>query len=147
MAKQRQIIYEIDKLKSITRRNYLQDESRLENTAEHTWHSIMMALIFAEYSKPEVDLFHVLKLIAVHDIVEIYAGDTFFYDEEANKGKYERETVALDKISDLLPSDQKSEVKDLWLEFETQTSVHAEFANAIDQLMPVLLNVSNSGKR
>jgi Predicted hydrolases of HD superfamily len=140
-------ILEADKLKNITRRNYLIDDSRRENTAEHTWHTILMTLLLFEYAenKQELDLLHIIKMISVHDIVEIEAGDTFMFDEEANKNKFDRENQAAKKIFTLLPYDQGKEYYELWLEFEKEETPNAVFAASVDKIMPVLLNTCSNG--
>jgi putative hydrolases of HD superfamily len=144
-ARKLAFIFEADKLKGINRRNRLLNENRAENTAEHSWHSILMAMAFAEEAPAGTDMLKVLKMIALHDIVEIYAGDTFFYDEKAYVGKFERESEAIEKITNLLPDAEKEEFKSLWFEFENQQTTESVFANAVDQLMPVLLNAENNG--
>lgn len=140
-------ILEADKLKNVIRRNYLTDDSRRENTAEHSWHSVLMAQILFEHAdnKEELDLLHILQMITVHDLVEVYAGDTFMYDEEGYKDKFERENAAAQQIFGLLPEDQYRTYYDLWLEFEDESTPNAIFAASVDRLMPVLLNTHNSG--
>ena len=145
IEKQLNFILELDKLKLVIRRNRLLDESRNENTAEHTWHAIMGALVLAEYRKPGTDLFRIVQLIAVHDIVEIYAGDTFFYSAEGYETKKQREEEAIAQLVALLPADQAETFAALWYEFETNETPDANFANAVDQLMPALLNSRNNG--
>jgi putative hydrolases of HD superfamily len=105
----------------------------------------MGALVLAEYRKPETDLFRIVELIAVHDIVEIYAGDTFFYSAEGYETKKQREEEAIAQLVALLPADQAETFAALWYEFETNETLDANFANAVDQLMPALLNSRNNG--
>ncbi len=143
VKKQVEFILELDKLKHVERQNRILNESRRENTAEHSWHSIMMAIVFAEYSNEKVDLLKVIQMIAVHDIVEIYAGDTFFYDEKAYQDKYQREVDAIEKLTAILPNENGAEIKSLWFEFEHQKTDDSVFANAVDQIMPVLLNANS----
>lgn len=145
VKKQLEFILELDKLKKVERKNRILDESRNENTAEHSWHSIMMAIIFAEYGNENVDLFKVIQMIAVHDIVEIYAGDTFFFDEKANQDKYQRESEAIKKLTTILPNENGDNIKSIWFEFEHQETMDSIFANAIDQIMPVILNANSNG--
>lgn len=147
LHKQLDFILEADKLKNVIRKNYLTDDSRRENTAEHTWHSMLMALLLFEYAdnKHELDLLHIIKMIAVHDLVEIEAGDTFMFDKEANKEKFNRENQAAKRLFTLLPYDQGKEYYDLWLEFEKEKTPNAVFAAAVDKLMPVLLNTYSKG--
>lgn len=140
-------ILEADKLKKVIRRNYLTDDSRRENTAEHTWHTTLMALLLFEYAsnKEELDLLHIIRMITIHDLVEIDAGDTFLFDEEANKNKFNRENQAAKKLFTMLPYDQGKAYYDLWLEFEREETPNAIFAASIDKIMPVLLNTYSKG--
>src|SRR2546421_5438478 len=112
-------ILEIDKLKTIMRRTYLLNADRAENTAEHSWHLAMMAILLAEHANEPVDVARVIKMVLVHDIVEIDAGDTYFYDTTAALDKSAREQAASTRIFGILPSDQGKELRELWEEFET----------------------------
>ncbi len=145
---QRQLafIVEIDQLKTVLRRSYLMDSSRRENSGEHSWHIALAATILAEYSDEPIDLHHVLKMLLVHDIVEIDAGDTFAYDVASHADKDERERQAADRLFGLLPDDQKRELRDLWDEFEALVTPEARFARAIDMLLPLLHNYHTAGK-
>ena len=147
IQQQLNFILEADKLKNVIRRNFLIDDSRRENVAEHSWHSILLAQLFIEYAenKDELDLLHIVKMITIHDIVEIYAGDTFMFDEEGYLDKFERENDAAKKIFGLLPPDQGKEMYDLWLEFEQEDTPNAIYACAIDKIMPVMLNTFSNG--
>jgi putative hydrolase of HD superfamily len=147
LKQQIDFILEADKLKNVIRRNYLSDDSRRENTAEHTWHTMLTALLLYEYAenKQELNLLHVLKMIAIHDLVEIEAGDTFMFDTEANKHKFDRENQAAKKIFSLLPYDQGKEYYDIWQEFEKEETPDAIFAASVDKIMPVLLNTYSKG--
>lgn len=140
-------ILEADKLKNVIRRNHLADDSRRENTAEHTWHTILTALLLFEYAenKHELNLLHIVRMISIHDLVEIEAGDTFMFDVEANKNKFDRENQAAKKIFTLLPYDQGKEYYDIWLEFEKEETPDAIFAASVDKIMPVLLNTYSKG--
>ncbi len=140
-------ILEADKLKNVIRHNYITDDSRRENTAEHTWHTILTALLLFEYAenKHELNLLHIVRMIAIHDLVEIEAGDTFIFDEEANKNKFDRENQAAKKIFTLLPYDQGKEYYEIWLEFEKEATPDAIFAASVDKIMPVLLNTYSKG--
>lgn len=135
-------ILEIDRLKSVLRQTVLVDESRRENSAEHSWHLATMAFLLHEYAVEPVDLLRVMKMVLVHDIVEIDAGDTFCYDESAHDDKLEREREAADRIFNLLPSEQAKELRCLWDEFEAGESSEARFACSLDRLQPVLLNLA-----
>jgi putative hydrolase of HD superfamily len=144
---QQQIAFlvEIDRLKQILRRTRLVGGERLENSAEHSWHIAMIALVLAEHANEAVDVGHVIKMLLVHDIVEIDAGDTFAYDLAGYLDKEERECAAADRLFGLLPPDQEAELRELWDEFEAQQSADARFANLCDRLMPSLQNYYNGG--
>lgn len=144
--KQLDFLIEIDKVKQILRNTILMDTSRRENDAEHTWHMAVAAILLSEYSdNRELDMSKVLKIIMVHDIIEIYAGDTFAYDVQGQVGKKEREIEAADKIFGMLPEDQKAEFRALWDEFEDGVTPEARFAGAMDSFMPLLHNYTTKG--
>ncbi len=147
LRQQIDFILEADKLKQVIRRNWLTDDSRRENTAEHTWHSILAAMLFFEYAdnSEELDLLHIIRMITLHDLVEIEAGDTFMFDEEGNRNKFNRENQAAKKLFTLLPYKQGKEYYELWLEFEKEKTPNAIFAAAVDKIMPVLLNTYSKG--
>ncbi|HBG57983.1 HD domain-containing protein [Proteiniphilum sp. UBA1028] len=147
LKQQIDFILEADKLKNVIRRNYISDDSRRENTAEHSWHTILTALLLFEYTenKHELNLQRIVRMISIHDLVEIEAGDTFMFDEEANKKKFDRENQAAKKIFSLLPYDQGKEYYDIWLEFEKEETPDAIFASSVDKIMPVLLNTYSKG--
>lgn len=138
-------LIEADKLKQVLRRTPLADSSRRENSAEHSWHLIMAAIVLLEHSAGDVNLLHVLEMLAVHDLVEIDAGDTFAYDAQDLVTKEERELAAAERIFGLLPPDQASRVRSLWDEFEAQQTPDARFANAMDRLQPLLQNACAQG--
>ncbi len=144
-GKRIEFLLEIDKLKSIIRRSLLVDGSRLENTAEHSWHLAMLVLTLAPHAGSDVDPLHAMKLLLVHDIVEIDAGDTFAYDVAGHEDKEARETAAADRIFGLLPAEQATEVRALWDEYEARATPTAVFAYACDRLQPMLLNASSGG--
>lgn len=145
-VKQMDFIVEIDKLKKVIRQTALTDGSRQENDSEHSWHIATMAILLSEYSNvPNLDLLKVLKMLLIHDLVEIYAGDTFAYDTIGNSHKAKREQEAAKKIFGLLPDDQKEELHTLWQEFEKEKTPEAKFAAAIDKLQPLILSFSNKG--
>ncbi|MEZ4576539.1 MAG: HD domain-containing protein [Desulfobacterales bacterium] len=147
LARQIQFIVEIDKLKQIVRQSYLTDASRLENSVEHSWHLAMMAMVLAEYAnEPDIDAGRVVKMVLIHDLVEIDAGDTFLYDAEHAESKREREIAAADRIFSLLPTDQEAGFRALWEEFEARETPAAKFAYALDRLQPMLHNVITRGK-
>lgn len=144
-AQQMAFIIEIDRLKTVARRTLIADGSRYENSAEHSWHLAMAAMILAEYSDEPVDLGRVLKMLLVHDIVEIDAGDTFYYDVAGTVDKAAREQQAADRLFSLLPSDQGVALRTLWEEFEARETADARFAGALDRLMPLIHNTLNNG--
>lgn len=146
LARQIEFLVEIDKLKGVLRRSYVLDASRLENTAEHSWHLAMMALVLAEHADAPADLSTVLKMLVVHDLVEIDAGDTFVYDTAGAASKEAREQEAADRIFALLPDDQGAELRRLWEEFDSGDSPEARFARSLDRLMPLLHNVAAEGR-
>lgn len=145
LTQQIQFIVEIDKLKRILRQTLLTDESRRENSAEHSWHLAMMAIVLAEYAPEDVDLLHVIKMLLVHDLVEIDAGDTFCYDVQANQSKTAREFQAATRLFGMLPEDRAVELRNLWEEFEHQQTTAAKFAAALDRLQPLLHNQQTRG--
>lgn len=147
LRQQLRFIAEADKLKHIFRQSYLSDQSRRENDAEHSWHLCLMVLLLAEHSNfQNLDTLKVLKMVIIHDIVEIDAGDTYIYDEEAKRTQVEREAQAAERLFGLLPKDQSQAFHDLWIEFETEASNEAIFAKAIDRLHPMMLNYLAEGK-
>ncbi len=145
LFRQIQFLTEIDKLKSVYRQTFLLNRTRNENDAEHSWHLGMLALILFEYANQEIDLLHVIKLVLIHDLIEIDAGDTFAYDEKGYEDKAIREQKAAERIFSILPPDQAQEIRKLWDEFEERTTPEAKFANAIDRLQPMLHNFYTEG--
>ncbi len=146
LEQQFQFIVEIDKLKSVLRRTYLVNDSRRENTAEHSWHLTVMAVLLTEHANEQIDLLRVLKMLIVHDIVEIDADDTFCYDDVGALTKADREIRAADRIFNLLPEDQARELRNLWEEFEQRVTNEAKFAASLDRLIPLLHNYHTEGK-
>ncbi|MBF1173653.1 MAG: HD domain-containing protein, partial [[Eubacterium] sulci] len=124
----------MDKQKNIFRQNHLADNSRRENDAEHAWHMAVMAYLFREYANEDIDISKVILMCLIHDVVEIEAGDTYAYDEEAKKSQREREDIAKKHIFGMLPSDQGRELEALFDEFEAQETAEARFAKAMDNL-------------
>jgi len=139
-------LLEIDKLKSVLRRTYLIAEDRHENTAEHSWHLAMMAMLLAEYANEPIEPARVIKMVLVHDIVEIDAGDTYFYDAAGALDKAERERRAADRLFALLPEDQGRELRELWEELESGQTPESRFASALDRFIPQLHNYYTQGK-
>ena len=145
LERQVAFIVEIDKLKNVLRQTLLTDESRQENSAEHSWHLALMAGVLAEYAPEGVDIPRVVRMVLVHDLVEIDAGDAFCYDPAAVMGKAEREQACADRIFDLLPPDQGAELRALWDEFEERSTPDGRFANALDRLQPLFQNFHTRG--
>jgi putative hydrolase of HD superfamily len=145
LSSQLAFILEIDKLKSIFRQTLLIDQSRRENSAEHSWHLAIMAMLLTEYAAEPVDVARVMKMVLVHDLVEIDAGDTFAYDVAGNQDKEERERLAADRIFGMLPAAQADGVRALWDEFEAAATPESRYANALDRLQPLLHNASTEG--
>ena len=146
LARQVGFILEIDKLKQIFRQTPLLDDSRKENDAEHTWQLAMMAVVLAEYAPKEIDLLRVIKMLLVHDIVEIDAGDSPAFTGIAKSDQFERECIAADRLFNLLPPDLAREFRSLWDEFEEQATQDALFCRAMDRLQPFLHNYFTDGK-
>lgn len=145
LRKQIQFIVEIDKIKNVFRQTLIMNGKRHENDAEHSWHLAMMAMILSEYAKDEIDVYHVIRMVLVHDIVEIDAGDTFVYDEKGYLDKPEREEKAAERIFNILPKDQADEMRKLWDEFEARKTPDAMFASALDRMQPILHNYYTEG--
>ncbi len=146
LEQQLRFLIELDRMKQIVRQTILIDGSRQENDAEHSWHMAVMAVLLAEYAvEPGLDLLRVLKMVLIHDVVEIDAGDTFVYDTAGYAHKAERERKAADRIFGLLPPDQGAEIRDLWEEFEAQETPEARYAAALDRFHPLLHNVETEG--
>jgi len=146
LSDQIQFLLEADKLKEIERRSYLVSGNRKENSAEHSWHLALMSMVLSEYANESIDRFKVLRMLIVHDLVEIDAGDTFCYDTKGNSSKAAREEKAAERIFGILPDHQGKEFRELWEEFEARQTPEARFAAALDRLMPLLHNLKNHGR-
>lgn len=146
LTKQLDFILELDRLKYINRQSYVADGSRHENDAEHSWHLALMAMLLGEYANEKVDVLHVIKMVLIHDAVEIDAGDTYAYDTEGNATKRAREEKAADRIFNILPQDQAEEMRNLWEEFEAGETPESRFANALDKVQPIMLNDITGGR-
>lgn len=145
LKKQIEFMLEIDKLKNIRRQTYVLGENRKENDAEHSWHIAVLAFMLAEYANNPIDILKVMKMLLMHDIVEIDAGDTYCYDADGLSTKSEREQNAAKRIYGILPDDQSEEYYLLWQEFEAQESSEAKFAALLDRMQPLILNYSKEG--
>lgn len=145
LASQLRFILEADRLKTILRRSLLADGSRRENSAEHSWHISLLALVMQEYAPRSLKMERVLTMLLIHDIVEIEAGDSFVYDAVAQGDKAARELLAAEKLYGLLPADQRNDLREIWDEFEARETPEARFAHAVDRLMPILHNYATQG--
>jgi putative hydrolases of HD superfamily len=138
-------IREADRLKEILRRTHIMGGARLENSAEHSWHLALMAITLLPYAPGPLNTEHVLRMLIVHDLVEIDAGDTFAFDVQGNATKRARELAAADRLFGLLPEPEAQELRALWDEFEAEETPEARFALAVDRFEPLLCNIGNQG--
>ena len=145
LQQQIQFIREIDKLKHVLRRTRLFNNSRFENDAEHSWHLALMAIALSEYSNEPIDLNRVIKMVLIHDLTEIDAGDTFLYDDIRNSSTIQKESEGAERIFVLLPVEQKDEFIKIWQEFEKRETPESKFAAALDRLEPLLQNYFTQG--
>jgi putative hydrolase of HD superfamily len=145
LEQQLRFIVEIDRLKRVLRQTLIGDASRQENSAEHSWHLALMAVLLAEHAPEGVELGRAVRMALVHDLVEIDAGDTFCYDMQANLDKAERERRCAERLFGMLPAEQGVELRALWEEFEEGASPEARYANALDRLQPLLQNMHTGG--
>ncbi|MDE1314222.1 HD domain-containing protein [Vibrio aestuarianus] len=147
LGQQLELVMELDRLKSVLRRTRVRSaDGRLENSAEHSWHVALMAVLMEEHSNQPVDIAKVIKMLLLHDIVEIDAGDTFVYDVVASAEQEENELKAAQRLFALLPKEQGDELLAVWFEFEAAQSAEALFAKALDRIIPMLLNFHNQGQ-
>lgn len=145
LERQLAFLREIDRLKSVVRLSPLIDRSRRENSAEHSWHLALYALVLAQHAAGAVDVLRVVKMLLIHDIVEIDAGDVPFHVPSTHAGQAERERLAAERIFGLLPEAQAAEFRELWFEFEAAASDDARFAKALDRFQPMLHNAATDG--
>ncbi len=143
--KKLQFLVLLDKMKTVYRQTLLADKSRRETDAEHSWHMAVMAMIFSDMAPEGVDTDKVIKMCLVHDLVEIFAGDTFCYDEKAGLDKVEREKAAADRLFAILPEKDGAEVRSLWEEFEGKSTPDALFAASLDTFQPIINNFLTDG--
>ena len=137
---------EIDKEKFIGRQTWLTGATRKENDAEHAWHMAVMTVLLSEYANEEIDVLRTMTMLLIHDLVEIYAGDTYAYDEEGKKTQKRRELVAADSLFQMLPEDQGKKFREIWEEFEAENTPESRFARTMDNLQPMMLNAATDGK-
>lgn len=145
LDKQFAFIKEIDKEKQITRQTPLADGSRKENDAEHAWHMAIMTMLLGEYANEEIDRYRTMSMLLIHDLIEIYSGDTYCYDEAGKESQRERELQAADRLFGMLPEDQALYMRSLWDEFEEGDTPEARFARTMDRIQPTMLNRSSGG--
>ena len=147
LEQQMEFMIEIDKLKQVSRKTILTDRSREENSAEHSWHIAMAVFLFSEYARDQkIDWCRVIKMLLVHDLVEIDAGDTYCYDHQGRKDQAQREQEAAERIFKILPTDQSRFFRVLWDEFENRDTPESRYANALDRFQPFLQNYFTKGK-
>ena len=137
---------EIDKEKFIGRQTWLTGAVRKENDAEHAWHMAVMTVLLSEYANEEIDVLRTMTMLLIHDLVEIYAGDTYAYDEEGKKTQKSRELAAADRLFQMLPEDQGEKFREIWEEFEAENTPESRFARTMDNLQPMMLNAATDGK-
>ena len=145
LAKQLHFILELDKEKNVFRQTHLSDFSRRENDAEHAWHMAIMTLLLSEYANEKIDVLKTISMLLIHDLVEIDAGDTYCYDEDAKKTQAQREKACADRLFNILPKDQAQKMYDLWREFEEIKTPEAKFARTLDCFQPMMLNDATDG--
>jgi putative hydrolase of HD superfamily len=147
LQQQLEFMIEIDKLKQISRKTILTDQSREENTAEHSWHIAMAVFLFSEYAQDQkLDLCRVVKMLLVHDLVEIDAGDTYCYDHQNRQHQSKKEEEAAERIFKILPPDQSRSFRALWDEFENRDTSESKYANALDRFQAFLQNYFTRGQ-
>ena len=146
LHQQMEFLLEADKAKEVMRQTYISSGKRKENDAEHSWHLALMGMLLNEHANEQIDILRVIKMVLIHDLVEIDAGDTYAYDIEGNDTKRRREVAAAERLFHLLPEDQEKDMWELWEEFEAGKSPEARFALALDKVQPVMLNHAAGGK-
>lgn len=146
IEKQFEFLKEIDKEKNIFRQTYLANGMRKENDAEHAWHMALFVMVLSEYANEDIDVLKTMKIVLIHDLIEIYAGDTYAYDSKGNESKRGRELAAADRLFNILPEDQAEEFRALWDEFEENITPEARFANTMDKIQPLMLNNASEGR-
>lgn len=146
IEKQMEFILEIDKEKQIKRKTLQSNGKDFEDDAQHAWHMAIMTLLLNEYANEEIDVLKTISMLLIHDLVEIDAGDTYAYDSKGLKTQSTRETLAANRIFNLLPEDQAKKMFDLWNEFEERKTAEAKFARVLDNFQPVMLNAATDGR-
>jgi putative hydrolases of HD superfamily len=145
LSRQLGFIREINALKDVLRKSLMPDTERYENSAEHSWHVAMMADVLSEHANETVDVGRVIRMLLIHDIVEVDAGDTDLYDAQGRVDQHDREARAARRLFGLLPEQQAAEFRALWHEFEERKTADARFAKALDRFQPLFLNFQGGG--
>lgn len=145
LLKDMEFIMELDKLKTIERRIKVIGQDRKESVAEHSWHISLMAMLLAEYTNEEIDLLKVIKMLLIHDLVDIYAQDMSYDDNDSEASQKEKELAAAEKLYAMLDRHKADELRELWDEFEARETAESIFANLMDKLQPLLMNYKNDG--
>ena len=145
LRRQFDFLVKLDAMKSIERRSPIYSCERRENDAEHSWHTAVMAMVFAEYAPEGADAGRAAQMLLVHDLIEIYAGDTFAYDPQANLDKAKREQEAADRLYAILPAEQGTDLRGMWEEFDAMETPDAKYAAALDRIQPLLANWFSGG--
>ncbi len=145
LEQQIEFILELDKLKTVLRQTFLPNQQRRENSAEHSWQLATMALVLAEHAREKIEIPRVVRMLLIHDVVEIDAGDAFIHDPAARAAAAALEHAAAERVFGLLPEGQSGEFRELWREFDARTTAEAKFAHALDRLIPILHNYHADG--
>lgn len=145
LQEQLRFIVEVDRLKHVLRRTSPIGAERRENSAEHSWQVVLMAILLHEHANEPIDLLRVVRMLAIHDVVEVDVGDTFHYDKSRREDLAELEARAAERLFGMLPVDQATELAALWREFEAKESPEAQFAAAVDRFVAFVMNSNNDG--
>lgn len=145
ILKDMEFIVQLDKMKTVLRQTQLIGSEQREDDAQHSWHIAVMTMVLSDYADEKIDSSKVIKMLLIHDLVELYAGDTFCYDAKGNEDKKSREMEAADKIFGMLDENKAKEFRSLWDEFEDMETPEALFAASMDRLQPMLNNYYNGG--
>jgi putative hydrolase of HD superfamily len=140
LRRQLEFVVEVDRMKAVLRQSPVAAVQRRENDAEHSWHLTLMVLVLAEYAREPIERARTIELLILHDLVEVYAGDTSVHDEDAVVGQHARELLAAERLYGLLPAEQGARLRAAWDEFEAHATPEARFARAVDRMQPVLLD-------
>jgi putative hydrolase of HD superfamily len=149
LERQFAFLNEADRLKHVMRATTLVDGSRPENSGEHSWHLALYALVLADQAEPGVDINRVIRMLLIHDLVEIDVGDVPIHSQNgqahASAETQAAESKAADRIFGLLPRDLSTDLRALWEEFEAADTSDARFAKSLDRVQPVMANLMSGG--